>query len=154
MQSDIEQPQDIVAVCCAQGNCPADLNGDGVVDGQDLAALLSPEELDMIDTDKDGRVSVEEYRAYLLARGAVTIFMVQAKTRRCAATPAALDTASALRGTPHTPTPPPHRDPSRAAPRAPRNAPPPPPNVRPAPVVVSLLGYSRWLYDWHSSGAL
>ena len=41
MQSDIEQLQDIVAVCCAQGNCPADLNGDGEVNGEDLAAVLA-----------------------------------------------------------------------------------------------------------------
>ena len=41
LQTDIIQLQEIVALCCAQGNCPADLNGDGVVDGQDLATVLA-----------------------------------------------------------------------------------------------------------------
>ena len=96
-----EQLKAAVGGLSAETLVEIDQDGDGEVDAheyaaymrraeaerqeiEDLASLLSPEELDMIDTDKDGRVSVEEYRAYLLARGAVTIFMVQAKTRRCA----------------------------------------------------------------------
>ncbi|MEC8560669.1 MAG: hypothetical protein VXY94_11395, partial [Planctomycetota bacterium] len=41
MRSDIEQLQDIVAVCCTRGDCPADLNRDGEIDGADLAMVLS-----------------------------------------------------------------------------------------------------------------